>query len=85
MVIGAMAEQVKKTEIAINPGIKDTADILRPKAKARNIAAGKYYTHQHNRAFGVVNFHILFDDSPGTDYLVKGSKTTYHGFFPPSA
>jgi hypothetical protein len=35
-----MAEQVKKTDIAIRPGIRDTADILRPKAKARNIKAG---------------------------------------------
>jgi hypothetical protein len=39
-VIGAMAEQVKKTDIAIRPGISDTAAILRPKAKDMNIKAG---------------------------------------------
>lgn len=39
-VIGAIAEQVKKTDIAIRPGISDTAAILRPKAKAINIKAG---------------------------------------------
>lgn len=39
-VIGAIAEQVKKTDIDIRPGINDTADIFRPKAKAMNIKAG---------------------------------------------
>ena len=40
MVTGAIAEQVKKTDIPISPGMSEVADILRPKAKARNIKAG---------------------------------------------
>jgi hypothetical protein len=40
MVTGAIAEQVKKTDIAMRPGIRDTVDMLRPKAKARNRKAG---------------------------------------------
>ena len=40
-VIGAMAEQLKKTDTAIRPGISDTAAILRPKAKEMNMKAGK--------------------------------------------
>lgn len=39
-VMGAMAEQVKKTDMETSPGISDTADILRPKAKAMNMKAG---------------------------------------------
>ncbi len=39
-VIGAIAEQVKKTDMDISPGISNTAAILRPKAKEKNIKAG---------------------------------------------
>ncbi len=39
-VIGAIAEQVKKTDMDISPGISNTAVILRPKAKEINIKAG---------------------------------------------
>jgi len=39
-VIGAIAEQVKKTDTEISPGISDTAGMLRPKAKAMNMKAG---------------------------------------------
>jgi hypothetical protein len=39
-VMGAIAEQVKKTDIAIRPGISVTGSIPRPKAKERNRKAG---------------------------------------------
>jgi hypothetical protein len=39
-VMGAIAEQVKKTDMEISPGISDATGMSRPKAKAMNKKAG---------------------------------------------
>jgi hypothetical protein len=39
--IGDIAEQVKKTDTEISPGIRDAIVILRPKAKEMNIKPGQ--------------------------------------------